>query len=329
MSRFRLLHLSDLHIAEEADHLNRHEKMREALNSGFTDVWRSENLSSDLMSLLRPTSHSTFAQHMAAKFCYDRRDDVDAIVITGDIATTGRDKDLAAAREYVLKNVKSHYFDWRFGSSLSAGGRRIYLMPGNHDRYKGFLPNPSVNNLNFENYFPNHYPLGKRVHSFTRSKEGRSIGVVFGDFCIRSDADVSSGSAWGKGIAYEDILDDMAAESRRLRLERPGILILWAIHFAPFECGASLELVDGAAVIDRARRSGVRHILCGHTHTKERISIGDVTVYCAGSACSVDREGSHMVHIVDIQYDAASAAVTRENFVLRRNAGGFEHDSYD
>jgi predicted phosphodiesterase len=330
MGHFRFLHISDLHLAEEADHLNRHDKIREIF-SGGTDVSLAEYPINVLKKLVKPTTYSSFAQFMTAKFCYDCRDDVDAIVLTGDIATTGREKDLRAASDFVLRNTKTHFYKWDQSTSLSAGGRSVFVMPGNHDRYKTYVPVPAPNCLNFENYFPDHYPLGKRVYSRTRSKpDGSRVGLVFGDFCIQDQADVDTVSQlWGGGVVYTDILDEMEVETQRLRTKFPGIFVVWAIHFAPFECGKALELIDGSMILDRARQINVKYILCGHTHDQEKVPIRGVTVYCAGSACSMDRDGRHTAHIIDIKHDGRNTLVSRENFLLSSTSGGFKRGPDD
>lgn len=325
MPHFRLLHLSDLHLAEEANHLNRADKIREIFNGALSDVsLRAPGIIAK--QIAKPTTHSSHAKHMLADFCVRASEAIDAILITGDLATTGRDVDLAEAKQYVESPVASAFLDRDGRPTLAAAGRRIFLMPGNHDRYRGIVPKP--NSGNFENYFPNSFPTARRVHSLTRKKSGSPIrfGVVLGDFSLRKASDATNlRRVWGTGHAYGDIISDMIAESSALRRQHAGIYLMWAIHFAPFACGDDLEFVNGSNVIAAAKNIGVEFILCGHTHKKEKVTINGVTIYCAGASCAMDCEGNHMAHILDIIVDGGRVRVSRENYRLAPPSDIFEY----
>jgi hypothetical protein len=90
--------------------------------------------------------------------------------------------------------------------------------------------------------------------------------------------------------------------------------VVWVIHFAPWECSPSLELIGFSRVTDLAASMGVLCTLCGHTHEQDNIVRKGHQIYCAGSAGCVDSKTKSRVHIIEISIADSGNSVSRRNF---------------
>ncbi len=131
------------------------------------------------------------------------------------------------------------------------------------------------------------------------------LGCVYGDFCLRSVADAGNpGWYHGRGKAYPDTLKKMVADTQSLQSTYHGIVVIWLIHFAPFQCKTSLQLLDWQNVIREAER-----------------------LYCSGSAGSVEPVGESRVHVLEIE--VKNSSVQRHNFAYKAPHQAFRYVSSD
>ncbi|TIR15329.1 MAG: metallophosphoesterase [Mesorhizobium sp.] len=331
MVRFRLLHLSDFHFGRNADVTNLIH--RAALNfEGISDVDIDKLVPrSPKQSLIKPTSHDTLAAFGVAKFCYEQKDNYDAVIVTGDLATTGRRADIQFASDFISKRYSESFFDFT-GTKYSLAGNEkdCFVIPGNHDRYTSTLGG-GPGSVEFDNIFKI-FPGASRVYSKILRKKGGSCGLVFADFSLKKRRDVKTAQLagaellkgiFGRGNVYNDVLSDLKAETTRLRHVEPGVCIIWAIHFAPYDVGDSLEFQDYPKLLAAAKELNVRLLLCGHTHTRSLQNWDGIHIVCAGTACANDENPTHLLHIVDIRLDQGRMKLKHEDYLFSPDDGEF------
>ncbi len=296
MPIIRLLHLSDLHIGR-----------------------RRKRDPENIFQKYRP--HSPGVVSALAELCYRNRDSFDAIVITGDLAHSGRAEDLDMARRFLLTPA-GRSIPWLNGTqpTLAGAGRPIYALPGNHDRYQGSPAKGKPGGVLFDATFAKAWPTGfGGVDGIAIPSEADpQVLAVRADFALRQagDADRKKFAKHGQGRVYlPQHLDRLKAETDRLRKAWPSRAVLWFVHFAPeFErvpiekppynlkkFDSRLRLIDGDEFLEAAKNCGVTRILCGHTHIRlvyKASADASVTIHCAGSAGCIGEDTSiHLLHV--------------------------------
>jgi hypothetical protein len=133
---------------------------------------------------------------------------------------------------------------------------------------------------------------------------------------------------FGQGRVYEDVLADLKARTFKLKADYPDIALNWLVHFAPYECGSFLKLIDWENIVSAAAAAGVTTTLCGHTHEQFKIQGGKHTIYCAGSAGCADSEMNSTVHILRFDIDT-TVSVRRENYKWNSRELEFERQPDD
>jgi 3',5'-cyclic AMP phosphodiesterase CpdA len=226
-----------------------------------------------------------------------------------------------------LRRATSSRYDGRLGQE-SASRRPIYVVPGNHDRYANnyAVTNSRTFDLTFGSYLHN---FDGYVGHWVRRKRDKYIGFVFADFTLRAKSDASSMlHVFGQGRVYEDVLADLKARTFKLKADYPDIALNWLVHFAPYECGSFLKLIDWENIVSAAAAAGVTTTLCGHTHEQFKIQGGKHTIYCAGSAGCADSEMNSTVHILRFDIDT-TVSVRRENYKWNSRELEFERQPDD
>jgi predicted phosphodiesterase len=104
-------------------------------------------------------------------------------------------------------------------------------------------------------------------------------------------------------------------------------MLIWLIHFAPFNCKATLHLEDWQEIIWEAKKLGVSCTLCGHTHQQTKIEDDGHVVYCSGSAGSVEPVGESRIHVIEMDLDDRS--VKRTNYRYSTSDQQFRYFSND
>jgi predicted phosphodiesterase len=106
--------------------------------------------------------------------------------------------------------------------------------------------------------------------------------------------------------------------------------LFWIIHFAPFDCGYDLQLIDFEMITRSALSLGVAATLCGHTHKASKHEIDNHVVYCSGSAGCVDSEEDSRVHVMHIDVDEdQQCKITRESYIWDGNRHEFVFQGVD
>lgn len=298
---FRLLQISDLHLCIEPKRQNAL-ALRKRRPADIIDTARGQTSSFGVLSLFRPVSYAPEVLDGIAQFCLKRSALVDRIVITGDLATTGKGTDLKTAQTFVTAPVLSAFLSSSGLPTLQASGRSIYVVPGNHDRYRDDAGTPGGSDffLAFsKSYMPNR---SDRISYITIAKNGEKLSLIFADFCLESRFHCAEPAVdpFGQGFAYQRIIDGLTTATTRLRALDSRRCVAWVVHFAPFDCGYSLELSGFGSLQNAALTYDIPLMLCGHTHKSSKFQTGGLTVYCAGSACCVDSYGAHWMHEIEI-----------------------------
>lgn len=268
MAAFRLLHISDLHIAGEANRYT----LFDPDKPGASFI----KCLTKLQSPLKIPSHDSRAARALAIQLKKERDRYDAILISGDIATTGSDEDLSAA--YSLLHGKV-YHKSQLIEQIPAicDTAKLIWMPGNHDRYKDNSLRPGCKRFESANYFGKSWrksgqfptdlgmPDGP-VHSYHLQKDGSQLTIICADFSYKHLS--ITGDHIGQGYASSDVLNELkrVTEASRERFEITAVA--WVIHFPPAfpEISQSLKLVNDDKLLSLAEELNISVIFSGHTH---------------------------------------------------------------
>ena len=188
---------------------------------------------------------------------------MDAIIFTGDLATTGMAEDLNVARNFISASPMGQGFvsATRF-PTLNASQLPIFLMPGNHDRYVDDNGTPNCRRFDheFAEYMPN---VDDDIGYWIAEKENCQIAFLLADFCLQAATDASDRhvTVLGQGRVYDDVLQSLVDKTDQLKTERNLAGLIWVIHFAPFDCGQHLLLHNYDALLDAANKLGIVAIL--------------------------------------------------------------------
>jgi 3',5'-cyclic AMP phosphodiesterase CpdA len=332
--RFSFIHLSDFHFCTEPSRHNvlflKKRNIKATIDTVYEQVGKL-----GILSLARPGSYYPPITAGVAQFCHAHKDEINGIIISGDLATTGMATDVEVAKIFVSEPPGAVGFTSKLEKpTLQAAGRPIYVLPGNHDRYANDLARPGAKLFDgeFDAYLPNYDgSVGHQV----QNRLDKYIGFVFADFSLARRMDATTKvQSLGQGRVYPEILKNLKSRTLMLRTKYPGIALNWVVHFAPYDCGLGLRLIDWPEVTAAATDLEVLTILCGHTHVQRREPQGkeplpNHTIYCAASAGSVDNEDDSRVHIVRFDIGDKEVKHYRENYRWSPWRGAFELHSVD
>lgn len=307
--RFRLLQISDLHLATTTYFSER--------GLSYLRHFRFQNL------VERKWRPARLAQlRSVARAAYLTKP-LDAILITGDLANWGDSESLKAAYEFVTSEPVRGWHDASRRPTLRGSQVPVHLLPGNHDRY-GPWGYGGTSGILFDEVFPEYWDVGQSVSAFIL---GEALGIVMGDLTLTTMLHGTSlpGGVWGQGKAYVERIAFLKAKTELLRARHPDLAIIWAVHFAPAFEGLpmSLALIDDGRLIAAAAEMGVHQILCGHTHEQRHYKVGpgeSVTVFCVGSASQPSPE-ANTLHLFDIEVDRGAFS--------RFDVEVLEHDAFE
>jgi 3',5'-cyclic AMP phosphodiesterase CpdA len=280
---FRLLHASDLHFGQTPGQVG----VPVLLQNPYW--WWAGIPGTPAMA----SSHNLDRVDALAAFAFYKRQRYDAILVTGDLATTGKADDLNAAYEFIASPAVKGYLNAAGRPTLQAAGRPLYLLPGNHDRFGAFyLPGGAE----FDKVFATVWPVGQGVHVWpplVSQSEGETLVLVGVDFTLRT-ADAGQGflGYLGQGRASH-LVDALVQATEEVHRQHPGCTILWALHFEPGTTQFLHELLDEGDLEQaiqqkiappKARaKPAVAAILCGHTHRQRLSTFGGTPVHVCGT----------------------------------------------
>jgi predicted phosphodiesterase len=328
LPRFTYIHLSDTHLCIQPSRRNVQQLIKRDLRNKL-DTAAQQVHTLGFASILRPASYVPEIVASAAQFCFERVSIVDGIIVTGDLVTTGIATDVNTAYSFVTAPATNGFYSGPRSPTLAFMGADIHILSGNHDKFDddGGTPNGKNFELRLGSYMPN---FSSGVGHWVDEKEGQRLGFLLADFTLLSRADAGDRvvGVFGQGRVYPDVLDELANRTLLLRSQYSEMPLVWIIHFAPYECGYSLRLIDFEKVTEAAIRLKVVATLCGHTHKSSKTTIDKHIIYCSGSAGCIDTENDARIHM--LQFDVnATCQVLRENFVWDRAQHEFVHHSSD
>lgn len=297
-TKFTFMQISDLHLSASPNRLHWLSYIQRPVR--FAAHRSRYGLSND------PSSHKIDLAEATARVIYERRRNIDCVIVSGDLATTGTKKDLRVAKDFI-EAPGSKYLTGSDGPTLGPSGLPVLLLPGNHDRYVD--EGGDAGGRHFDGAFKGHW--GKThpyVDHHIIERNGSVVAFIQADFCLRSNRDCDSPSyfhKWGQGYVHSDILRDLVDLTTDIRRVHRQACIIWVIHFTPIDaCDKFLRLIRYKRLLRAADRAKVNAILCGHLHTTRSFSYGNVKIFSAGSACSVDAGEDNAIQFVDLYADS-------------------------
>jgi 3',5'-cyclic AMP phosphodiesterase CpdA len=354
MSSVSILHASDLHISfhkqlrSPLDQLNDLENRWDLSGKGLSEkqrilkqlliAWRQESSAS---------SYDPETLEALAEFIYEKARkkpgesgetidgsaELDAVVLTGDLATTGTRDDIAKTHQFLTAPYdvryphKSSDTSYR-GATLSGVGIPIIYLPGNHDRY---VPTRDFYGPSLPKFFnPGGTNFDSIISDFRadpiqmaviESVDSRLKVIIFAvDFTLEDFSDHEGFYGWlAQGRAYSNIRKDLLAQTKKAVEDHidQSVVILWAIHFPPYYPGINKHssLLAEDKLITAANSSGVTAILAGHTHKQlsYKHPFMSPEVYCCGTTTQFepmrvgeggpDRTRGNFLQIIKVSLD--------------------------
>src|ERR1700722_15146963 len=307
MASFQFLQATDLHITVPPD----------SNEIGSVARW---------MLLTRNSRARLPVLKAVAEFAFSKRKELDAIVISGDLADDGEKANLGTAREFVEAPSRYGHLAASLFPTLGWSTKQdvqVLLLPGNHDRFSGpfRLPGGTI----FDEIFGSHWRKGVGgVQTTIIKKNEESLALVFADFCVPKLRKAPQG-IWGQGLVGKVTLASLVSTTESIRLALPRSTILWVLHFPPFLDARRRFCLRGASkVIDAAAGLGVKQIFSGHLHINRTETYSDVEVICTGSAASEYRPNySNSLRIVRVETSHAGAEVSSTLFMYKPEIQSF------
>jgi predicted phosphodiesterase len=217
---------------------------------------------------------------------------LDAVIVTGDLATTGDAVDLKAARAFIdgdLLCVPALLTRMQI-PSLGNLSCPLFLMPGNHDRYRSHACFPMSRDFENSEIFGDcwHLPHCKpglgdprslvRINRLNKDGESLLLCRIDLSFIEQRDWPQTPYEYLGQGRVTRDVLDEIDRITLQAS-EKWGddLPIIWAVHFPPVgDIDSSLQLIDRDHLLTKAAEHGVTYILAGHTHVTFECSVSVV-----------------------------------------------------
>lgn len=232
------------------------------------------------------------------------KEKLNAIVFTGDLATTGLNDDLKQVASFLRADYLSGSPHRPQDASLEiptlAGiDIPVVCLPGNHDRYR--IP------LNLPTYLPGGKEFdtevldyqSEPVRRFDVPASGNLQVVIFAvDFTLKRLRDSRYGVGWiAQGRVYHgdgSALEKLEADTRTIKADiaqskpKTHLCVFWALHFPPaFPNMPRLhKLIDENKLLEKADEIGVHGILAGHTHFQKKYRDTNpkkCPVFCCGT----------------------------------------------
>jgi 3',5'-cyclic AMP phosphodiesterase CpdA len=319
MAVFRILHLSDLHVGAKPDVVGGVDvRLRSQHPRGTANPLRASSWNRGLGKVVRGF---TDRNH--------QRQPLDAVLVSGDLATTGKKADLVCALDYVEDLIQAAR--WATGPDSHPGVpiRRVILFPGNHDRFRRGLFWPG--GKRFDRIFSDYWqgPVQTTVLASGAARE--RLAIIQADFSLqkRSHTSWSSFEYLGQGRVYDSILERLKAETEeQLAMENA---VVWAVHFPPdfVPISNDLRLQDQMKLLYAARHLKVNCIFAGHTHVQRHYTTLGVDVYCAGTATQLvvpqgTPAGGNWIHPCTITVSGRFVTnVDWQEWKFFKNLGGF------
>jgi len=308
MAMFTLLHVSDLHFATEAN--------RRISFPSFPKVEPFNTHDATIAAALE-----LFCAQLALQMS-KKGIGIDQVIITGDIANTGKVDNLRLAKRNLdrivelLRSALTNGPTDRHGSLTD----RIFLVPGNHDRYitdsrlavVSFSEDPRFEEI-FSPYWPPKDCGQRRLRARTVTKSTKtgtaSIELIGIDFSLKRPGDATLSALpthWGQGLADGDTLQRLMTYTSKIR---KSSLPIWVMHFPPSSDVAKGLLLRNSSFVRNAALSKncrVPLVLCGHVHDPQRLQVAsECEIWLAHSATQFSEPNGHGVHLTQIEIEGS------------------------
>jgi len=336
-----ILSRDNIALLDESQSIAEHEDLNAKIDRALGQLVLSEDpLFRDFIAEITrtvgfATSYHPLALDSLVNFVLSQSE-LDAIILSGDIATTGFEHDLLKAKEFLDGPPAGAH---AAGLSVLANiGPPVWILPGNHDRYTYtgqewfFSPGGTL----FDQVLSNHWSGKVKAYPPLRNAGNRlSVLTLAADFCLKKSSDSTRLHRFNKlaqGRVYEEVLVALETETlsqqeqERLNFPNHEILTLWAVHFPPaFEgLSTSKSLLQANDLVNKAEELDVQALLAGHTHIhKDYPATRYVRVLCAGTATSNDNATKHCQIISIDRTSGQSSAIDVDHYEWDRDAVTF------
>jgi len=272
---------------------------------------------------------------------------LDAVVLTGDIATTGDTEELEKALEFfeAPPDVRLRSQTSEQEPTLAELPIPIFLLPGNHDRYKtgpGYAPGGfgyGPGGREFDRIFKKYW-RGPVMPTFDSQadildykplrNDGLVVAIISADFNLLTADDCNWPFGWlAQGKVYDPILDQLEDSTTSIvtHWRRSNeVCVIWAIHFPPSYPRISrlMQLIESDRFVLRANTCGVKAVLAGHTHdpVKYRRPEMKFDVFCAGTVSQGFAPGGNHFRIIEIRNDTGQISIASEDYRFRHFSDG-------
>jgi predicted phosphodiesterase len=294
MVTFRILHASDLHFYHRDKMVSPTDYANDVLNGGPID-----------QSIGFISSYDSFLATALAQFAYLNREGFDAIVLSGDLATTGEQAGLQLVHDFVSAQASNGYLTPGSSPTLAAAGKPIAQIPGNHDRFKNLLCAPG--DVRFDKVFGKLWGAGQGAQTladFTRGDVG--LAIIGADFSLQQgdNGDQAFYGHFGRGRATKPVVDKLVTLTSNYRERHPDCVVLWVCHFDPLAAEHELALLDADVLSNAIREAHPAAILCGHTHSvNERKTFEGCPVFVCGTTTQWYAPSGNHLQVIDINVD--------------------------
>jgi DNA repair exonuclease SbcCD nuclease subunit len=205
----------------------------------------------------------------------------DAILVTGDVATSGDQRDLRAAKDFLDR--------------LVATKTPVLVIPGNHDRYSNSaLLWPGGRTFDGVIRSSQGGPL-KILHERAavldvfEDTTGQRLAMVGADFTLPETSMIRGRGLWlGHGLASEEVVQRLDHVTRAVRDEVPGVAVAWIIHFPPHVSGRGLDLHEKDRLLAAIETLQPSFVVMGHTHKFRHVVIHGVPMVVCGSTTAFE-----------------------------------------
>lgn len=390
MTPIKILHASDLHISMNEEVRSPVDKWSDldkwdVSASGWRDkkaaweeIWKSFLSGTTSASSYQSAILRSFAE-FANKYCKKYDDDgravsgfIDAVVLTGDLATTGEEDDIKLVKAFLEAPANEDYPHTSGpgrDATLSALEVPVLYLPGNHDRLElvdeaawtiaGLKKVPMFfkpGGKHFDTHLSDvgvndfrSFPVQRAPVIKSPLPDGRTLSVYLflADFTLRdfNDHDDWGGGWIGQGRAYDDVCDQLADQTIKLRNSLPADEIpafIWAGHFPPKFPGVSdsLRFVQDFVFLNAAKRAQVDAVLTGHTHRQliYRRPWGKFDIFCCGTSTQYepttnpegryadnDQKGN-FIQILSIDEEGGLPRISVEPYKYMHTSNGYPGD---
>lgn len=314
------------------------------MRAELASLWRKPKTAYRRLKAREVTaSHNPEVVKRLAAFAFRRRDSINAIVITGDIATTGSPEDLTSGYKLIAdKPDHIPYLNVDGDGTLNlSDDLPIVILPGNHDRY---MPTTRKHSLipggrHFHQVFSAWWT--DDVHAHVVELGNSRLGLFAADFSLRSLKDASFPTFWNKwaqGKVYPDVLQRLEGITLQFMLDGKFAgkrsVPVWAVHYPPnYDYGNKRRTTEHRLngeedLVAAARRCEVPLILAGHSHKHRYYPNGIVTpfTFCAGTSSQVGPAvPGNYCHIISFDIDDSDYQYSVKHFRFDPIAGDFQY----